>query len=100
MPRAPRRADARSPSPSLVFMDPGFPRDGAPRGAGAAGTLLGPGDNQRWNSPQPAREILPHESVVGEIGVLAIDPVDLLAPPGAPTLLRIEAPDALQQALA
>src|SRR6266536_2772354 len=52
------------------------------------------------SSPQPARQMLPHEIVVGEIGVLAVNAVDLLALAGAQALLRIEAPDALQQALA
>src|ERR1700687_4862582 len=51
-------------------------------------------------SPQPARQILPHEIVVGEVGVLAIDPVDLLHLARAQAFLRIEAPDARQQALA
>ena len=51
-------------------------------------------------SVQPASEVSAHERVVAEVGVLAEDAVDLARLSGPEPLVRIEAPDALEQALA
>ena len=47
-----------------------------------------------WDSFEPPLEIRAHESIVGKIGMFAIDPVDLLGLPGRKRFLGIEAPGA------
>src|SRR6266700_3495102 len=50
-------------------------------------------------SCQPFLQMPGNEGVVGEIGVLAADAVDLLQLTGAEAFMRIEAPQPLHQAL-
>src|SRR4051812_16719428 len=52
------------------------------------------------DSPQPFLQVGAHERVIGEIGVLGADALDLLRLPRRKRLLRVEAPDALEQPLA
>ena len=40
-----------------------------------------------------------HELVVGQVGVLAVDPLDLIGLAGREALVRVEAPRPLEQAL-
>ena len=65
-------------------------------GAAVIGALFG----RARRSVEPALQVLGDEGVVGQVGVLAADAVDLLALPRAQPLVRIEAPDAFEQALA
>src|SRR5262249_29180318 len=51
-------------------------------------------------SREPAREIGAHEVVVGEVRIAPADAVELRRLPGAEALVGVEAPDAIEQALA
>src|SRR5450755_1074778 len=80
------------------------------RGAGIAiammradsGAARGPGRFESFDrrSAEPEIETSGDEGVVAEVGVDAQHPIDLLGLAGAQALLRVEAPDAFEQALA
>src|SRR6478672_2675110 len=67
---------------------------GANSGASVIAALSG-----GLRSVEPARQVRGDEGVVGEVGVLAADPVDRFALPRAQALARVEAPRAFEQTL-
>src|SRR5436190_8980253 len=63
-------------------------------------TLCRPNDSAMSSiSREPACEVCAHEGVIGEMRVSGADAIDLLHLAGSKRLVRLEAPDAFEQAL-